>query len=194
MADKKLEEYPAINEAWKAVRSERIVHPSGMVISRVVRVPTFGVYKRDLEKNAASIFMSEVEKVAAVPGPPDKVPVPRRDGRGIEYIPEKDAKQIPKTRVGQTGWEPVKIKEVDGGKVKVEHNMDFVEGGHDKVYPKFIPKGEVWVDKNLAPKERPFVKFHELIERARMRKGESYEKAHEVANKAEKAARLASKP
>jgi hypothetical protein len=138
MADKKLEEYPAINEAWKAVRSERIVHPSGMVISRVVRVPTFGVYKRDLEKNAASIFMSEVEKVA------------------------------------------VQIKEVDGNEVKVHHTMDFTEGGNDRRY-RFI---------HLAPKERPFVALHELIERMRMKSGESYDKAHAVANKVEKAARL----
>lgn len=106
MSDKKLQPYPEINEAWKAVRSDLIKHPSGMEIARVVRVPTFGVYKRDLEKNAASIFMSEVEKIA------------------------------------------VKVKEVDGGAVKVKHDMDFVEGGNSERYP-FIPKDEVWVDKHL---------------------------------------------
>jgi hypothetical protein len=147
MSDKKLQPYPEINEAWKAVRSDLIKHPSGMEIARVVRVPTFGVYKRDLEKNAASIFVDEIAKVA------------------------------------------VQVKEVDGGKVKVRHDMDFVEGGNSERY-RFIPKNEVWVDKNLAPKERPFVKIHELIERARMKKGEPYEKAHKVANEAEKAARL----
>lgn len=79
----------------------------------------------------------------------------------------------------------VKIHLVDGGKVKTKHDMDFVEGGHDKVY-KWIPKDEVWVDKHLDASQRPYVAFHELVERARMAKGESYDKAHVKANAAEK--------
>jgi len=149
MSDKKLQPYPEINEAWKAVRSDLIKHPSGMEIARVVRVPTFGVYKRDLEKNAASIFMSEVEKIA------------------------------------------VKVKEVDGGDVKVNHTMDFVEGGQHGRYP-FIPKDEVWVDKHLDKSQRPFVIAHELHERGKMLgQGKSYDKAHEEANKFERKLRLA---
>lgn len=84
----------------------------------------------------------------------------------------------------------VKIRLVDGGEVKVKHKMDFCEGGSDQSYPEFIPKGEVWVDKHLDASQRPYVAIHELVERARMAKGESYEKAHPKANKVEKVVRL----
>jgi hypothetical protein len=56
--NKKLKEWPAINEAWKHVKEERIELPGGFVFRRIVRVPTFG----ELKKTADSVFFDELKK------------------------------------------------------------------------------------------------------------------------------------
>jgi len=61
------------------------------------------------------------------------------------------------------------------------YDMDFTEGGHDKVYS-FIPKGEVWIDDDIGPRERAFVLLHELHERYLMSKGWTYDSAHRSAS------------
>ncbi|MBN2459734.1 hypothetical protein JXB28_05610 [Candidatus Woesearchaeota archaeon] len=58
-------------------------------------------------------------------------------------------------------------------------NVDFVQGGHDKVYS-FIPKNEVWIDDSLNPEERKFVLLHELIERNLMCWGWVYAMKYEI--------------
>jgi hypothetical protein len=62
---------------------------------------------------------------------------------------------------------------VDGNLVRSVIFIDFVEGGHDKVYP-FIPPKEVWLDDDLSPKEIKFVLLHELHERYLMAQGWPY--------------------
>lgn len=84
----------------------------------------------------------------------------------------------------------VNVRLVDGGAVKVEYNMDFVEGGNDARY-EFIPDHEIWVDINVASHEHAFIALHELTERDLMtEKHLPYEQAHVVANEAERQARL----
>jgi hypothetical protein len=78
---------------------------------------------------------------------------------------------------------------VDGNEVKKLYNMDFVEGGNDKAYPTFIPKGEIWIDKLMAPKEWIPIMVHELAERLEMARGKSYEEAHPDANAVERQVR-----
>lgn len=80
--------------------------------------------------------------------------------------------------------EGVAIYLVDGQYVRDNISADFTMGGHDKVYP-FIPPGEVWVEKSIAPEEIEYIILHELDERDSMGEGLSYEDAHEKATQYE---------
>ncbi len=78
----------------------------------------------------------------------------------------------------------VKVWIVDGEWVRDFYDIDFTEGGHDKVY-KFIPAGEVWIDDDVTPAERKFILLHELHERSLMDKGWTYPKAHRDSSRVE---------
>lgn len=73
---------------------------------------------------------------------------------------------------------------VDGRLVRSVFDVDFTEGGHNRVY-KYIPENEIWIDNDLLEAERPFVLLHELHEQNLMGKGWNYEKAHEDSSKIE---------
>ena len=75
----------------------------------------------------------------------------------------------------------VNVRLVDGDRVKLRHSMDFIEGGNDQA-KSYIPRGQVWIDQNVAPHDRPPIEIHELVERALMRRGVPYEPAHTRAN------------
>lgn len=66
---------------------------------------------------------------------------------------------------------------VNGKIVRDFFFIDFVDGGHDKVYS-FVPQNEIWIDENVVNKERKFVLLHEAHERYLMSKGLNYRKAH----------------
>ena len=51
----------------------------------------------------------------------------------------------------------VKVWIIQGGLVRSLYFIHFTEGGHDLVYPHFVPKNEVWLDDDLSPGERKFV-------------------------------------
>jgi hypothetical protein len=78
---------------------------------------------------------------------------------------------------------------VNGRFVRGCFDLDFTAGGHDLVYPRYIPRNEVWIDDDVAEGERPFVLIHELRERSLMKKGRSYNNAHDSANRFETACR-----
>jgi hypothetical protein len=78
----------------------------------------------------------------------------------------------------------VKVWVVDGELVRDLYDIDFTEGGHDKVY-RFIPDREVWIDDDVMPGERPFILLHEMHERRLMSRGWSYKKAHADASRIE---------
>ena len=63
-------------------------------------------------------------------------------------------------------------------------DIDFTEGGHDYVY-EFVPENEVWIDDDIAEKERGYVLLHELHERNRMARGWLYNKAHAESSRLE---------
>jgi hypothetical protein len=69
---------------------------------------------------------------------------------------------------------------VDGTVVRRYIDPEFVAGGHHYVY-KYVPKNEIWVEKAISAKERPYVYLHEKLERDLMKKGRSYDYAHEIA-------------
>lgn len=80
---------------------------------------------------------------------------------------------------------------VNGQYVRDNLDQDYTQGGHWKVYPEFIPKGEVWIDRALdTDEDRKATLLHEIVEMGAM--GESrgkdtvYENAHNnIANPAE---------
>lgn len=88
---------------------------------------------------------------------------------------------------------------VDGNKIKVEHDMDFVEGGNleeDPGLAKFVPekyragKKAILLDWFVRPVEWPFICYHEETERLAMSHGASYNKAHPPANAGERVLRM----
>lgn len=79
---------------------------------------------------------------------------------------------------------------VDGAIIRQYIDPEFTQGGHDLVYS-YVPRGEIWIEKVLHPKEVPFVLHHEVVERKFMLKGKSYDVAHEYAVVAEKEMRRA---
>jgi hypothetical protein len=82
----------------------------------------------------------------------------------------------------------LKIRLVDGTKVRNNIAVNFVFGGNDKAYS-FIPKNEIWIEKAVPLKERKFIFLHEIVERNLMKKGFGYSKAHNIANNIENSQR-----
>ncbi len=83
------------------------------------------------------------------------------------------------------------VKDVDGALVRQYLDPEFIFGGHDLVYPSYIPAGEIWLDNKMDPSEREFILLHEQVERELMSKGKSYDVAHEFATVSDKELRRA---
>ena len=73
---------------------------------------------------------------------------------------------------------------VNGRLVRSTFDIDFTEGGHDKVY-EFVPSNEVWIDDSIIEAERGYVLLHELHERNRMSTGWPYSRAHAESSRLE---------
>ncbi len=74
---------------------------------------------------------------------------------------------------------------VDGSYVRNHFSSDFVQGDNHYHSPKFVPKGELWLDWTMPEVEWPFVAFHECHESEAMKKGADYETAHDAAQRLE---------
>lgn len=103
--------------------------------------------------------------------------------KGKKEIIDKIHKKLLKKYSGK-----IKIWIISGELVRDLYNIDFTEGGHDKVY-KFVPENEVWLDDDLSPRDRKFVLLHELHERNLMAKGLCYNDAHKSSSRIEYFAR-----
>ncbi|MDD2758049.1 MAG: hypothetical protein PHD72_01585 [Patescibacteria group bacterium] len=97
-----------------------------------------------------------------------------------------DLKKIRLKLLSQRG--AVKIYLVSGRLVRQHLDFNFVFGGHWLVY-KYVPKNEIWLDDAMLTKERKYVLIHELYELNLMKKGLSYNDAHDFASAREKQAR-----
>lgn len=75
----------------------------------------------------------------------------------------------------------IKTYIVDSFLVRSLFYLDWVSGGHDKVYPDFVPPGEVWLDNDIVDEEMKYVLLHELHERYWMSEGWKYHPAHDSA-------------
>ena len=73
---------------------------------------------------------------------------------------------------------------VNGRLVRSTFDIDFTEGGHDKVY-EFVPAAEVWIDDAIFEQERGYILLHELHERNRMSTGWPYGRAHAESSRIE---------
>jgi hypothetical protein len=80
---------------------------------------------------------------------------------------------------------PINVWLVDGNVVRSLYKTDYTEGGHGYVYP-WVPKRQIWIEKDVARWEPPFLISHEYLELRLMRdEGIGYDHAHEIAAKIE---------
>ncbi len=69
---------------------------------------------------------------------------------------------------------------VEGSLVRTLYKTDYTEGGHGYVY-RWVPRHQIWVERDLDKTELPFIVSHEYIEVRLMRdEGIEYDKAHEI--------------
>lgn len=90
------------------------------------------------------------------------------------------------------GKEQVPVYLVDGNYIRENLYIEFLLGGHNlAARHKFIPKGEIWIEKILKPKDREAILVHESHEYNLMKnKHYSYIRAHKLANLKEQRFRL----
>jgi hypothetical protein len=73
------------------------------------------------------------------------------------------------------------VKIVSGETIRNDIHMDFTQGGNEGVYA-YVPRGEIWIDDAMGPLDRTATVLHEMVERDQMlRRGLSYERAHDIA-------------
>jgi hypothetical protein len=111
--------------------------------------------EKEIKERKKSEFMQKLKEIADKP---------------IELKKELYVKEL-------KGYDPVKVRIVNGEVVRNLYFIDFTEGGHHFVY-KFVPTNEVWLDDDLAASEMDFILLHELHERFLMSQGWIYDSAH----------------
>jgi hypothetical protein len=74
---------------------------------------------------------------------------------------------------------------VDGAQVRRLLDTDLTMGSHF-AHSRFIPEGEVWVEKAMGPRDLFPLLVHEVVELHKMISGWSYEKGHDLATQIEK--------
>jgi hypothetical protein len=80
---------------------------------------------------------------------------------------------------------PIEVWLVDGNVVRSLYKTDYTEGGHGYVY-RWVPKGEIWIEKDLDRWELPYILCHEYLELRLMRdEGIDYDRAHDICSKVE---------
>jgi|GEM_PF-1786884 len=85
----------------------------------------------------------------------------------------------------------VNIWYVRGDIVRKSFDPHFTHGGHDLVYPSYIKEARtIWIDIYQDDREVPYTILHEIVERKKMERGGSYDKAHAYAIQSELALRF----
>ncbi len=82
----------------------------------------------------------------------------------------------------------VRICLVNGESVRDIYEVNFTEGGHDKVYS-WVPDKTIYIDDVLPEKEREYTILHEVGERNLMVKGLDYNRAHNNISRVERKVR-----
>jgi len=109
---------------------------------------------------------------------------PINNPKGWEYV---DINQLYDDYLGEfCGY---RIYKVYGDYVYLIFDADFVLAGNDQA-KKYIPEGEIWLDRTISKDDIIFVLIHEITENVLMRdSGLTYNKAHDIANQIEYAVR-----
>ena len=107
----------------------------------------------------------------------------RRTPRGAGAALQKEVKIRPLGKLGHFN-----VWLVDGPTVRRRLDCDFVMGSHF-AHSRFMPVGEVWVEKMIGPRDLYPLLVHELVELYKMIDGWSYERGHDLATKIEKTIR-----
>lgn len=119
----------------------------------------------------------------------------RRFVNGLEFRDGKAHKQVPPelyveryiTLIDREY--PIDVWRVDGNLVRSWYKTDYTEGGHGQVYP-WVPRHEIWVERDMDERELPFILSHEYLELRLMRDRRlSYDPAHAICSKMEFALR-----
>lgn len=106
-----------------------------------------------------------------------------RAGRAHKRVPARVYNEryatLPDVRSSVTVWL------IDGNLVRSVYKTDYCEGGHGYVYA-WVPKGEIWIEHDLAADELPYIVAHEYVELRLMRdEGLDYGRAHAIAAEVE---------
>jgi hypothetical protein len=110
-----------------------------------------------------------------------------RDGRPHSRVPRRIYAEPYVTLPDREG--PVEVRFVDGNLVRSIYKTDYVEGGHGYVYP-WVPRRQIWVEKDLERSEVPYIVGHEYTEFRLMRdKALEYDRAHAISSRVEYALR-----
>ena len=88
-----------------------------------------------------------------------------------------------------TLYDGTTIYVIDGNQVRDLYDEDFLKGGHGYCYS-YIPKNEIWIEKDVIYDNEPELLAHEIFEYFQMKNlGLTYEKAHSHAESIELALR-----
>lgn len=81
-------------------------------------------------------------------------------------------------------WDGRKIYVVDGTYIRDHYFADFVEGSNCCAYPEFVPKGEIWLERDQEPVDLVESLIHEILECTLMCYGlkKTYNAAHDATN------------
>jgi hypothetical protein len=103
-----------------------------------------------------------------------------RDGKPHRPVPEKLYDRLYATIPDPDC--PIKAWLIDGFWARCWYKTDYAEGGHYVVYP-WVPRHEIWLEKDTDQRELPFILAHEYLELRMMRDGGlDYDTAHENAS------------
>lgn len=110
----------------------------------------------------------------------------RLAGTGVEYRNGRKHKRIPSAlyheryTVLPDPKQPTEVWRIDGTLARSYYKTDYTEGGHGYVY-RWVPRGEIWIEKVLERDEIPYIVAHEYIESRLMRdKDIVYDRAHSI--------------
>ncbi|MDO8584076.1 MAG: hypothetical protein Q7R83_02760 [bacterium] len=119
--------------------------------------------ERSMKGKPFRLIRERAQKTMTVPGSlPSAVKIEKQGGLDVRYL--------------------------DGRAVRKHLDPYFLLGGHALVYS-YIPPGQVWIDIHQDPKEQKFTLVHEIKEYELMKRGMSYDDAHDYALAEERAAR-----
>jgi hypothetical protein len=93
----------------------------------------------------------------------------------------KTEDRLPESIIAYIERSNLRIRFVRGDIVRQWYDVEFIAGGHHRVYRKYIAKGDVYIDVKLDPHEYQPVILHEVDEHRSMGRGLKYAEAHERA-------------